>query len=502
MKYLVIDYLEQTTRLFGEKIGVIDENSRITYNTLQKSAKSIASWLIHNDTVFESIPIYAVKSTLTTCALWGAIYAGCHYTFLDVKQPKERLKKILAKLEPAIMLTDKTHYEEARNIFTDIKIICIDNIVGYKCCEETLLQIRDKICCTTPLYVNFTSGTTGEPKGVVVSHLSVVDFIDVFVECFHITHNEVLGNQAPFDFDVSVKDIYSCAATGATLVIIPRDYFCKPKELMDYLIEEKVTTLIWAVSAMCFVTTMKAFLYKVPERIKKVMFSGEIMPIKHLEMWRRVYPEAMFVNLYGPTEITCNCTYHILEDKETYEQGIPIGKPFKNENVFLLNDKQQLISDSGQEGEICVTGITLALGYYKDEKTTKAHFIKNPLNKRFIELMYMTGDLAKYGEDGLLYYVGRKDMQIKHMGHRIELQEIEFFVNKLNSINRACCVFCKDRKKIILFYIGESNSIEINKYLTDKLPFYMIPNIYVKVESMPLTKNGKVDRNKLLVEYM
>ena len=448
------------------------------------------------------MPIFAEKSVLTTCGLWGIVYAGCYYTFLDIKQPIERLDIIINRLSPNIIFTDKSNYTEIYKLYKNIEIVCIEDILEYPSNEILLEDIKEKMCGINPLYVNFTSGTTGEPKGVIVSHISVIDFIDIFIDTFDITYEEKIGNQAPFDFDVSVKDIYSSAATGATLVIIPREFFSRPMKLIDYLCKEQVTTLIWAVSAMCFLTTMKAFEYKVPKTIRKIMFSGEIIPNKHLKLWKKFLPNAMYVNLYGPTEITCNCTYYILDPKKSYEEGIPIGKPFKNEKVFLLDENRQLISEADIEGEICVAGVCVAIGYYGNQRDSKYPFIQNPLNMKYEEKIYLTGDLAQYKEDGQLYYIGRKDAQIKYLGHRIELSEIEFYVNQLEKVNRACCVFYHEKQRLVLFYLGSEEEEVIINYLSKKLPVYMIPNICIQVDSIPLTKNGKLDRSKLLNEYL
>lgn len=178
----------------------------------------------------------------------------------------------------------------------------------------------------------------------------------------------------PFDFDVSVKDIYTSLATGAELVIIPRHLFSTPSLLLDYICYRKVTVLIWAASALGLLAVLKGLEYKVPTEIKKIFFSGEVMPVKLLRIWQCALPGTEFVNLYGPTEITCNCTYYPVE--RVYEDGekLPIGMPFEGRKVFLLDENMQIVTEPEKKGEICVAGESLALGYYRNREETDKQF--------------------------------------------------------------------------------------------------------------------------------
>ena len=375
------------------------------------------------------------------------------------------------------------------NLISDIEKTEID----YK----LLNMAKDDFYDLMPLYVNFTSGSTGVPKGVVVGHKSVIDFIEEFTEVFSITENDIMANQAPFDFDVSVKDIYSGIYKGAEVCLIPREYFSNPTVLMDYLVETKATILIWAVSAMCFVSIMNGFDYKVPDTIRKVMFSGELMPVKQLNKWKKYLANTQYVNLYGPTEITCNCTYHILDREYDKNEVIPIGVPFKNEKVFLLDEEDKLVTESNLEGEICVSGTCLAIGYFKDKEKTDRVFVQNPVNNRYYERIYRTGDLAKYNEYGEIGFLSRKDFQIKHMGQRIELGDIEVSAMSIEGVQRACSIYDHKHKKIYLFYVGEIEKEDLSENMHDKLPIFMIPSKTIKLDEFPLNKNGKIDRKKL-----
>ena len=284
---------------------------------------------------------------------------------------------------------------------------------------------------------------------------------------------------------------------GATLQIIPKALFSSPAALLDHICEREITTMIWAVSALCLISAFHGLDYKVPKKVNKILFSGETMPRKHLDNWMNALKKAEFVNLYGPTEITCNCTYHKVQRDRDYADGLPIGKAFPNEHVFLLNDENNIITETGVTGEICVSGTALGLGYYNNQEQTNSRFVQNPANKNYIEPIYRTGDLAYYGENNDLYFAGRKDFQIKYMGHRIELEEIEKALSEVHGVERACCVFLKEKSKLLAFFTGETTGKDIRKSLSSSLPVYMIPTSYTKLDSMPMTKNGKIDRTLL-----
>ena len=496
----VLEILEKTEKKYSNKAAFGDEIEDITFSELVSGAKSVGSYLAEKIEPCSPVVFCLEKSTKAITGMLGAIYARGFYSLLDIRHPAQRMESILSVLEATIIITDAKYYDLAKSLNFNGEIVKIEDILEFPINDKKLTEIRKEAQDIDPLYVNFTSGSTGVPKGVTVCHRSVIEFTKYFADIFKINDTDVIGNQAPFDFDVSIKDIYSGLLTGAKVQLIPRAYFSNPMKLMDYLVDNNVTVLIWAVSAMCFVSIMNGFSYKVPSTIKKVMFSGELMPMKQLKIWQKYLPDAMYVNLYGPTEITCNCTYHILDRDYEDTEILPIGIPFPNEKVFLLDEDNKLVKEPNKEGEICISGTALALGYYNDPEKTNQVFVQNPLNKRYNELIYRTGDLGKYDESGLLYYTSRKDFQIKHLGHRIELGEIEVTTMAREGVSRACCLYDSVKKKIIMFYTGEKDKKELLKELKVILPPFMLPNTINKLEEMPLNKNGKIDRN-VLKEY-
>lgn len=492
-------YLEKTAKDYPNKIAIEDEKSKITYENLVKKSKSVATYILSKNIKPNNIAaFYMLKSVKSLVGMMGCAYSRLCYSFIDIGQPLLRKKKVLDIIKPKIIFTDKENKEKAMKDLSEYSadIVCIEDIWSNFIDENLINNSKKNFLDTDLLYINFTSGSTGVPKGVVISHGNIIKFINKFVKIFDINPSNIMGNQAPFDFDVSAKDIYSTIFTGATCVIIPTRYFSFPTKLIDYIIERKVDTLIWAVSALCLLSGMRGFEHKVPEKIKKVFFSGEKLPIKHLNIWRKYLPDAIYINLYGPTEITCNCTYYVLENIDY--KDIPIGTAFPNEKVFLLDEEDKLIEKNSEKiGQIVVGGETLAYGYYKDMKKTGEVFIQNPLNNKYYERVYKTGDLAKYGKDGNLYYIGRKDFQIKHMGHRIELEEIEKASLEIDEILNSCAIYDFKNSKINLFYCGSIEKAELLNILKNSLPHYMIPAKIFKLESMPINKNGKRDRKAL-----
>lgn len=495
----VLAWLEQSAARRGHETAVIDETGAMTYQELLVRSRQIGAGIAGYVAPKTPVGIYMDKSADALCAFLGAVWAGCFYSVLNIELPAPRLRQITAVLRPGLIITTPDLLDRASEIFPDATIV---SVAALGCTPEDIMllsRIRQRAVDTDPLYVNFTSGSTGTPKGIAVCHRSVMDFIDCFTALFGIDQQEVLANQAPFDFDVSVKDIYSALKTGATLLIVPRRLFSAPAQLIDFLCQHKATTMIWAVSALCLITTFHALEYRVPETVTKILFSGEVMPYKALMNFKKHLPNAMYVNLYGPTEITCNCTYHILEQDRDYSGGIPIGIPFPNEDVFLLDDADHLVTQPDTDGEVCVRGTALALGYYANPEQNAAHFVQNPLNPCYPERIYRTGDLARYNGRGELVFSGRKDFQIKYMGHRIELEEIEREMAAIDGVDRCCCLFDEKRSRLKGFYVGTIDKSTLHETMKRDLPAFMVPGILMKLDAMPMTKNGKIDR-KLLSE--
>ena len=495
----VLEWLEASSERLPDKICIADPEHELSFSELAARAQAAGSWIAAKSPAREGVALYLEKSAPALAAMLGAAYAGCFYSVLDVTQPKTRILASCEAIRPVCIVVDEASEAEAREVFADSgwELVRLDELLAAPADPALLAERRAGACDIDPLYVSFTSGSTGTPKGVVATHRSVIDWICAFTETFDLTESDIHANQAPFDFDASVKDIYSMLRLGSRVQIVPRDYFKTPAKLMDYVSDSGATVLVWAVSAMCFVSIMRGFDYRVPEHVRIVLFSGEVMPPKQLRRWQEALPDAVFVNLYGPTEVTCNCTYHVVGRVYGNDETIPAGRAFANERVFLLDEDDREVSGPGAVGEICVAGSTLCSGYLGSPERTAEAFMQNPANTRWLEPIYRTGDLARYDDAGELVYISRKDFQVKHMGHRVELGDIEATAAGCAGVERACCAYDAKRDRIRLFYVGEIEEGELDRRLREELPAFMAPNSIARLDEMPLSNNGKIDRKAL-----
>ena len=493
----ILEYLERTAEKYLGRTAVEDDKEALTWKELADLSRRIGTAAGKRIASGDPVVILAPKGPLTLAAMFGAVYGGGFYVNGDPALPPRRLKEIFRVLQPKLVLIRPEEIPLIRQAGYTGDYCLLHEAAGEEPDLELLERRRKDSCSEDILYGIFTSGSTGTPKGITVSHRAVIDFITHFTEIFGIDEKDRIGNQAPFDFDVSVKDIYSAVMTGAALVLIPRQLFSVPAALLDYLCEKKATVLIWAVSALTMISSLGGFKYRIPSDVRKVMFSGEVMPANQLACWQEALPEAEFVNLYGPTEITCNCTYYPVQKVPGEGEKLPIGKAFPGRRVFLLNEEGGEIREPEQAGEICVAGESLSLGYYHDPAETEKSFQERIFPDGRKERYYRTGDLGFLGKDGNLYFSGRKDFQIKFNGHRIELEEIERLLDQMQGIEKSCCVTDHRKTCLAAFYMGKVMPGEIRLWLKKRLPGYMVPRKIFQTEKLPLTKNGKTDRKAL-----
>lgn len=497
----VLQCLEETALNFPNKIAFADIKESFSFSELLNNAKKIGSFISKRVKPHQPIVVYMDKRAYNINAFLGAVYAGCFYVPVDSQMPAERINMILETLNPSMIIYDATTKKSIDLLGERYSKVYYGDALAADIDVESLERIRKFSKSTDLLYVLFTSGSTGIPKGVTISHLSVLDFMEWICDAYNLDETTTLCNQAPFYFDASVPDLYIPLKIGATVYIPPKSYYTFPKKILQYIETNHINTLVWVPSALCNVVNCRAFEISIPSEIRLVIFCGEVMPCKHLNVWKKYIPDALYVNMYGPTEATYACMYYNVEREFKDDEKLPLGRSCENSEILLLTD-DNCVAKQGEIGEICILGQCLSNGYYGMEDKTQAAFVQNPTNDKWIELMYRTGDLAFINELGDMVFVGRKDYQIKRLGHRIELGEIENAILAVDGIENACCIFNENNSDIIAVYTGKVVKEELSEIISNRLPHYMIPNTFENLKAMPMNLNGKIDRPKLKKEYM
>ena len=555
----VLTWMKNAAAKYGNKTAYSDENEKISFAEVARETKSLGSGILaaiesfgceeqtfRTGTAVDVTPIVVIsgRNIHTITAYLGVVYSGHCYAPVDGSLPEERIVSILSVCRPALVICDSEHMEKIRHICNDMKlnVVCLDELAGQYSGKSTASESsmsNDSFSCTTvtdgetgtvrtssdPLYIIFTSGSSGVPKGVITGHESLMNYIEAYEEVMGITEEDILGNQSPLDYIAAIRDIYLPLLTGCSTFIIPKEYFMEPDKLFDCMTERHITAVGWSVSAFTVPVALGALRPEKeddgssskeyncesgndestqsivrPEYLHKVCFSGSVMPSRVLRLWQKALPECRFVNQYGPTEATASCTYYPIDHVVSDDDVIPIGRPYKNYRVFLLSEDGGAVP-VGAEGEICVGGPVLALGYYGDLERTAKDFVQNPLNKSFDERIYKTGDYGVMREDGILEFHGRKDRQIKHMGHRVELDEIEQAAMKCEEVKECSSQYNADKEVLYLFYAGSVTARDLIINLRESLPGFMVPRRVKLMEELPRLANGKIDM-KVLKEMM
>lgn len=501
MQTNVLEYLEQTVLKVPEKLAFVDEKEQLTFRQLYDGSRAIGSYLIKKNIYKEPVLVFMKKSVRTIQAFLGIIYGGGLYVPVDADMPEVRIKLIMEKTKAKFILCDEANKARIQSLQFDGEAFVVTDLVHSRIDCDLIDNIKKQVVDTDPLYILFTSGSTGMPKGVIGHHRAVIDYTDHISEALGVGEHNIFGNQSPLHFDGCMKDIYPTLKYGATTYFIPKHLFSFPIDLIKYLNENKINSICWVASAFALVSSLGTLENIVPKYVHTVAFGSEVLPVKQFNIWRKTLKNARFINTYGPTETTgVSCYYEVdrfYEENET----IPIGYPFKNTGVFLVKEDGKE-AQIGEEGEIYIRGSGVTHGYYDNEEKTKEVFVQNPLNSHYQEIVYRTGDIGKFDEKGRLYFISRKDYQIKHMGYRIELGEIDSNLFQMDGVYDACSIYSKSDEKIVMYYTGTVTKSEVIKYLKEKVPRYMVPNIVLQLEQMPLLPNGKKNRSALEQMYM
>jgi amino acid adenylation domain-containing protein len=469
----VLEYLDAAAARFPDKVAYTDGKTALTFAETDRISRAVGSYLLERGCSRVPVAVRLPRSPQTVAAFFGVVRAGCCYVPLDPEMGSLRIEGILNDLKPAAVIDSENFAGMSAHPVND----------------EKLTGARREAIDTDLLYIVYTSGSTGTPKGVAANHRSVIDYIEALSEVLGLGEDTVFGCQAPLYADACLKELYPTVKFGAKTVLLPKELFMFPVKLIQALNEYKINTICWAVSALTMLSGTGALENNPINNLRTVAFGGEVFPQAQLNLWRKTLSDARFFNLYGPTECTgMSCWYEVTRDFGP-DEPVPIGRPFRNTRIQLIG------------GEICIAGTSLTVGYYNDFEKTGAAFIQNPFNTSTRELIYRTGDLGEYNERGELIFKSRRDHQVKIMGNRVELGEIESAAAGLDGISRAACIFDQERKKLVLFYSGTKTPAETAAWLKGKLPRFMCPNAVRQLDKLPLTPTGKTDRKSLAFEW-
>lgn len=494
MQNNVLNYLNQIVKEKPDKTAYADGVTSLSFREVYQQSRAIGSFLHQKGYYKRPIVVFMRKSPKEIAAFLGVVTGGDFYVPVDEEMPSGRIGLILENVKPPVIICDETTIEVARTFLTEgCEVVLYDEIIQTPCDDAALDDIYGRAIDTDPVYIVFTSGSTGIPKGVTACHRSVINYIEQLSEILGFSGDTVFGNQTPLYFDACLKEIYPTLKFGATTYLVPRNLFSMPVALVEYLNTYKINTICWVVSALTMISAFDTFSTVRPQYLHTIAFGSEVFPAKQLELWRQALPQASFTNLYGPTEGTGMCCYYKVARTFAPDESIPIGRPFPNCEILLLTEEGQR-AQAGEEGEICIRGTAVTMGYYNDSARTTGAFVQNPLNTAYPEIIYKTGDIGRYGGDGELLFVSRRDYQIKHMGHRIELGEIETGVGMIEGVRIAACIYDAKRSKIVLYFVGGLSDSALAAALKTKLPRYMLPGKIVRLDAMPFTANGKIDR--------
>ncbi len=522
--FLLHQLLEHSAKQHPEKVAFVFKENSITYAELEKKSNGLALKLSQMGVKRgDRIGIFLGKSLEMIISLFGILKVGAIYVPIDPSAPANRAAFIIHHCGIECLISSSGNLVK---LFSGVReklavqravIVGLDDhdafrtdISGERLPWDKAFDVENReppsvdVSDTSPAYILHTSGSTGNPKGVVLSHLNALTFVKMASEFFHINPADRICNHAPLHFDLSVFDIFAGARCGATVILLPENYSTFPVKLAEFIEKQEIS--IWnSVSSVLAMLVEKGALGKFNlDSLRIVHFSGDIMPVKVLRILKRFMRNASFYNIYGQTEANSSMYYHVREIPELDSWRIPIGKPFPNFEVFALSDSHEIISQPGEEGELFVGSSTVALGYWDAEGMTREKFVPDPRYPSLKKNVYRTGDLVRMDEHRNYVFTGRKDQMVKSRGYRIELEEIETVLSSHPGIKHAVVIPVPDEligNRIIAVVVpasGETMTKEdIFLHCAGLLPKYMIPETIDYHDSLPKTSTGKIDRRKI-----
>jgi amino acid adenylation domain-containing protein len=495
----------------------------MTYKELDSLTDKVAAALMsHGVKRGDRVGIYVHKSLASVVGIYSVLKANCAYVPLDPNAPPDRLALISRDCDIKALVGSSSRAQgvdavlaKSTPIQTFVAIDCDNELDTGKIAQpktRNSVTWKDVLSCeggvgesdsveTDTAYILYTSGSTGVPKGVMISHRNSLSFVDWAAEEAQLDESDVVACHAPLHFDISTFSIFSTCKAGATVQVIPDGTSVFPAQLAKLIEQEKVTVWYSVPSILTLLVLYGNLSSRDLSRMKAIIFAGEVFPVKYLRQLMSVIPQARYLNWYGPTETNVCTAYEvpILDPQRTLP--IPIGKACKNTEVFALNSQGRNLTKPGEKGQLYVRGPTVMQGYWGDPEKTSRVIVRNPMQPNFEERSYKTGDVVTLDDDGNYLYLGREDGMIKTRGYRVELGEIEAVIYAHPEVKEVVAIPVPDELvgNRIQVFVSPQHRDSFSKedlldYCGTKLPRYMVPDWVEILETLPKTSSGKADR--------
>ena len=518
MTRLLQSWIAEAAQRRPEAVAVVMQEQSLTYGQLEESTNRLARVLQdagcrRGDRVCFAIP----KSPAAIIAIAGILKAGCIHVPIDTSSPAPRVSRIIRSSDPRYILGVESSSGLLEELFAQSEF---GDLMGVGWMETTHAEYRHfsprfqwadisnysgeplewSQGPDDPAHILFTSGSTGEPKGVVITHANVVHFVEWAVRYFGITGSDRLSCHPPLHFDLSVFDIFGAFAAGAQLHLVPPMLALLPNKLAEFIRQSELTQWFSVPSVLNYMAKFDVVDFNDFPALRRLLWCGEVFPTPALMYWMKRLPQVSFTNLYGPTETTIASSYYRVKSCPTDgTQPIPIGTACDGEELLVLDDELRP-ARAGEVGNLYIKGVGLSPGYWRNPVASEASFVTYGEGGR----IYRTGDLARMGPDGLVYFVGRNDTQIKSRGYRIELGEIEVALHDLPELKECAVVALPtdgfETSLICCAYVARDQNVMplgIRSQLSRVLPPYMVPSHWMALPVLPNNGNGKIDRRKI-----